>query len=60
MRAFFVRKFFQTQTLSREKSFVPKIRAKNADEIDNNSVEKISKVRMVSLKNYFLKCNAKL
>jgi len=34
---FFVRKFVQTQTLSREKTFVQKICAKNVDEIDYRS-----------------------
>jgi len=31
---FLYESFFQTQTLSREKTFVQKIRAKNVDEID--------------------------
>jgi len=34
---FFVRKFVQTQTLSREKDFIQKMRAKNVDKIDNRS-----------------------
>jgi len=33
-RTFFVRKFVQSQTLSREKTFVRKMQAKNVDEID--------------------------
>jgi len=34
-RAFFVRKFVQCQTLSKEKTFVPKMGEYNVDEIDN-------------------------
>jgi hypothetical protein len=36
---FFVRKFVQSQTLSKEKTFVQKMRAYNVDEIDNRKLK---------------------
>jgi len=42
LRAFFVRKFVQSQNVTRKKTFVRKIRAFNVDEIDSRCAKETS------------------
>ncbi len=46
--AFFVRKFIQSQNVTRKKAFVRKIRAFNIDEIDNRAERERLRIRMLT------------